>query len=226
MSIELEVDADSFCVLENGSVTPHEVANKFKVLRKLVFIPSGVCFSFVMKVAHRLSSPFFFLFFFFFSPQRIGVVLAGLAALLAVWLGFVLEVVELPISGPAAVVVWFFFFFFFFSCFLLGCRYLPIYLLISFAAYSLGSVGYQLLIFRECPGAAEELQKGSFSLSPSLSPHSLLQRSRRPARSSKPKASLSDAAIFARPPGGAEVKRRGRKRAGKRLSSGGTKRTQ
>jgi hypothetical protein len=37
--------------------------------------------------------------------------------------------------------------------------YLPWWLLISFGCYSLGTVAYNLLIFRECPNALPELEK-------------------------------------------------------------------
>lgn len=40
-----------------------------------------------------------------------------------------------------------------------GVGKLPLWVLVSFGAYSLASIGYELFIFRECPDAYRELEK-------------------------------------------------------------------
>ena len=39
------------------------------------------------------------------------------------------------------------------------CEQLPLWALVSFGAYSLASIGYNLFIFRECPEAFTELEQ-------------------------------------------------------------------
>ena len=54
-------------------------------------------------------------------------------------------------------------------CVRAGDVQLPLWALVSFGSYSLASVGYNLLTFRECPEASVELEKVDLSHSASRS---------------------------------------------------------
>lgn len=81
------------------------------------------------------------------GPSRAVRVLGVLGALAAVWVALMLGVGDAPrILGlsPAAMQV---------------VTTLPLWLLVSFGAYSLASIGFSLCTFRDCPEAFVELEK-------------------------------------------------------------------
>jgi len=63
--------------------------------------------------------------------------------LFSLWFSLLTNIIPVPLSKPEQQVV----------------QLLPLWALVSFGAYSLGCIGYNLLIFRECPEAFTELEK-------------------------------------------------------------------
>ncbi|KAK7101540.1 dolichol-phosphate mannosyltransferase subunit 3-like [Littorina saxatilis] len=69
--------------------------------------------------------------------------LAGIAVFLSVWSALFFRLVPVKLSQPWHDVI----------------SVLPLYLLISFACYSLAVVGYRVATFNDCVVASEELKK-------------------------------------------------------------------
>ena len=68
--------------------------------------------------------------------------LGGVGAFTALWTAFVTKWISVDIPDNCMEVMY----------------YLPIYLLMSFACYSLAAVGYRVATFNDCKQAAEELK--------------------------------------------------------------------
>lgn len=68
--------------------------------------------------------------------------LAGIAVLMSVWSAVVFKIVPLQLSPKWLDIV----------------TVMPLYLLISFACYSLAMVGYRVATFNDCVAASEELK--------------------------------------------------------------------
>ncbi|XP_076448360.1 dolichol-phosphate mannosyltransferase subunit 3-like [Babylonia areolata] len=69
--------------------------------------------------------------------------LAGIAVFMSVWSAIVFQLVPVPLSPSWHDVV----------------TVLPLYLLISFACYSLAVVGYRVATFNDCVAASEQLKE-------------------------------------------------------------------
>ncbi|XP_062888568.1 dolichol-phosphate mannosyltransferase subunit 3 [Mobula hypostoma] len=69
--------------------------------------------------------------------------LLPLGLLATVWAGLVFNPLGLGLPKPGPELLW----------------PLPAYLLVSFACYSLATVGFRLATFNDCPDAAAELQR-------------------------------------------------------------------
>ncbi|KAI8871338.1 dolichol-phosphate mannosyltransferase subunit 3 [Ramicandelaber brevisporus] len=69
---------------------------------------------------------------------------AVLGSLMLFWFGVLWKLIPIELSPTVETEIW---------------PVLPLVGLVSFGAYSLASIGYALLTFRDCPDAFEELQK-------------------------------------------------------------------